>query len=175
MIKRFAKKNQRAAKSEHGQSLAEMAITFPLLLLLLIAAFELAQAFTVYIGMINAAREGAVYATLHPELRNEADLKNCSIDQEICTSYVDRIKAEAIALGLDVDDNLTITPPTIRPNDVGKNCPITTTVTYSLTTFTSGINLPLVGRFGLPSSYRIQYGVSMPIREANTYDPVACP
>ncbi len=152
-----------------------MAIVFPFLLVLLIGVIELAQAFTVYIGMINAAREGAVYASLHPELRNEADLTSCSIDQDICTNYVDRVKAEAIALGLDVDDNLTIMPPTIRSGDSGINCPITTTVAYSLTTFTSNMNLPLVGRFGLPNSYLIQYGVSMPIREADSYDPVACP
>ncbi len=152
-----------------------MAITFPFLLILLLGIIELAQAFTVYIGMINAAREGAVYASLHPELRTQADLTNCSIDQNICNNYIDRIKGEAIALGLDVDDNLTVTPPTIRASDSGINCPITSTVAYSFTTFTSGMSLPLVGRFGLPKSYLIRYGVSMPIREANTYDPAACP
>lgn len=160
---------------EQGQSLAEMAIMIPFLLVLLIAIIELAQAFTVYIGMINAAREGAVYASLHPELRTQSDLTNCSIDQEICTNYVDRIKAEAIALMLDVDDNLTVSPPTIQGSNSGINCPITTTVAYSLTTFTSGMNLPLVGRFGLPNVYQIRYSVSMPIREADTYDPNACP
>jgi len=163
-------------KSEEGQSIAEMGIMFPFLLLLLIAVIELAQAFTVYIGMINAAREGAVYASLYPDLRNEADLKNCSMDPQICSNYLDRIKAEAIALGLDVDDNMTITPPTIESSSkTGINCPITVTVAYTFSTFTSNVNLPLVGRFGLPNHYNIRYGVSMPIREADTYDPSLCP
>ncbi|MCG3142283.1 MAG: hypothetical protein HDKAJFGB_03709 [Anaerolineae bacterium] len=171
----FTNKRRKEWIREQGQSLAEMGIMIPFLLVLLLGVIELAQAFTVYIGMINAAREGAVYASLHPELRNEADLTNCSIAQEICNNYVDRIKGEALALKLDVDDNLTVTPPTIRPNDFGINCPITSTVAYSLTTFTSGMSLPLVGRFGLPNSYLIRYGVSMPIREADSYDPAACP
>lgn len=160
---------------EQGQSLAEMAIVFPFLLLLVVAVIELSQAFSVYIGMINSAREGAVYASRHPELWSQNDLSNCSIDQTLCDNYIDRVKGETVALGLDTD-NLTVTHPTVTSSShTGINCPITATVSYTFTTFTSNVSLPLVGRFGLPNYYTVRYAVSMPIREADTYDPGLCP
>ena len=162
---------------EHGQSIAEMAILFPFLLILLIAIIEFAQVFTAYIGLINAAREGAVYASLYPDLSDETDLQACTHEaQSICDNYVDRIKGEAVALNLDVANNLTILPPTrYGPNAKVLNCPITSTVVYRLSTFTSNMSLPLLGRLGLPSVYTIRYSAQMPIRNAATFDPTQCP
>ncbi len=168
-------KSKHRADNERGQSLAEMAVMTPFLLILIIAAFEFTQAFVAYIGLINAAREGAIYAALHPELSDYTDLSNCSGDQTLCDNYVNRVKDEAVAVGLDVNPNLTVDPPVRKDStqsSKGLNCPITTTVTYNLTTFSSNISLPLVGRFGLPNAYTIRYSVQMPIRESDVF---SCP
>ncbi|MGD8491651.1 MAG: pilus assembly protein [Anaerolineae bacterium] len=51
---------------DQGQSILEMAITLPILLLLLIAVVDLARAFDAYIVLTNAAREGARYGSRDP-------------------------------------------------------------------------------------------------------------
>ena len=53
---------------QEGQSLVEMAITFPLLLLLLIAVIDFARIFDASIVLTNAVREGARYASLDGSL-----------------------------------------------------------------------------------------------------------
>lgn len=161
------KKFSRTKKAEHGQGLTEMAILIPFLLILLLGAIEIAQAFVAYIGLVNAAREGAIYASLHPELSTEPDMYDSACEN--CTTYVDRVKTEIIAVGLDTDFMTTLAPPTAPT--IGINCEIRVTVGYQLTTFSSGISLPLVGRFGLPPTYNLRYEFAMPIREANTVCP----
>jgi len=53
---------------ERGQSLVETAIIFPLLLLLLAAVVDFGRAFDAYIVLTNAAREGARWGSVNPEL-----------------------------------------------------------------------------------------------------------
>jgi len=53
---------------ERGQSLVETAIIFPLLLLLLAAVVDFGRAFDAYIVLTNAAREGARWGSVKPEL-----------------------------------------------------------------------------------------------------------
>jgi Flp pilus assembly protein TadG len=163
---------------EKGQSLVELALfIMPILALLLIAAIELTQVFTVYIALINSARAGSTYASLYPETRNCADPpeSDTSAISTKCIEYSERVKDEIIAVSevgfgtidtnsLDIDVPVMYSP---NPPTVYANCPITTTVTYQLSTiFSSSVSLPLVGRMGLPSSYTIRYSVGTPIREA---------
>jgi Flp pilus assembly protein TadG len=63
-------KTQQAGREsdQEGQSLIEMAITFPLLLLLLIAVIDFARIFDASIVLTNAVREGARYASLDGSL-----------------------------------------------------------------------------------------------------------
>ena len=49
-----------------GQSLVEMALILPLLLVLIISAIELGRLFYTQIVITNAAREGAYYLSTHP-------------------------------------------------------------------------------------------------------------
>ncbi len=164
------RKNVQRGGNEQGQSLVEMAVIVPFLLILLVAVLELSQAFVVYIGLVNSTREGAAYASLYPEVKdcaNPPEDDTSSISDK-CVSYSERIKAEIVVLNLDVTQ-LNITRPSAP--DVYANCPITVTLSYTLTTFSSSISLPLVGRLGLPSSYQLRYVGSMPIREADEYCP----
>ena len=62
---------------EQGQSVLEMTIALPILLLLLIAVIDFARAFDAYIVLTNAVREGARTAT-----------RNLGLDEEFIQELV---------------------------------------------------------------------------------------
>jgi len=51
---------------ERGQSLVEVAITMPILILLVMGILDLGRAYYASITLADAAAEGAAYAALHP-------------------------------------------------------------------------------------------------------------
>lgn len=51
---------------ENGQSLVEIALLMPVLLVLLLGAVDLGRAFYAYVAITNAAREGARYGASFP-------------------------------------------------------------------------------------------------------------
>jgi Flp pilus assembly protein TadG len=53
-------------KRSRGQSLVEMAIVAPILIVVLAAIIDMGRAIDVFISITNAAREGARYGSLHP-------------------------------------------------------------------------------------------------------------
>lgn len=57
---------QGKALRERGQSLVEMALAFPILLLLLAAIIDAGRAIDAYISITNAVREGARYGAKYP-------------------------------------------------------------------------------------------------------------
>jgi Flp pilus assembly protein TadG len=81
---------------ERGQSLVEMALVLPLLLLLVAGIIDLGRAFNNYIIITNAAREGARAASHFP---NNPGLIEAAVRQEAADSGLD---PEAI--------RITITP-----------------------------------------------------------------
>ena len=58
---------RRIAQSEKGQGLVEMALITPLMLILLAGIVEAGRAFTAYIQLTNAAREGVRQAAFTPQ------------------------------------------------------------------------------------------------------------
>lgn len=54
-------------KRSKGQSIVEMALLLPLLLVLIIGALEFGRLFFTHIVITNAAREGAFYLATHPD------------------------------------------------------------------------------------------------------------
>ncbi|MCC7118869.1 MAG: pilus assembly protein [Anaerolineales bacterium] len=72
-----AKKNNSKAspkKSERGQSLVELAISLPVILLLMIGAVDFGLAIYAYLSIRDAAQEGALYASINPG--NTAEIEN---------------------------------------------------------------------------------------------------
>ena len=65
-MSRNLKINQNKNRSK-GQSLIEMALLMPLLLVLIIGALEFGRLFFTHIVITNAAREGAFYLSTHPD------------------------------------------------------------------------------------------------------------
>ncbi|GAB5494212.1 MAG: hypothetical protein Phog2KO_44270 [Phototrophicaceae bacterium] len=63
---------------ENGQSLIEMALTLPLLLLLLSGLLDLGRAYYTYIALEEAAAEAAIYLAISPDCPAEvAGLTKC--------------------------------------------------------------------------------------------------
>lgn len=157
---------------EQGQNVVEMAIVTPFMLFLILALFEMGQVFYAYIAMVNAARDGSIYASLNPSLSTSTVCPS-PIPQvgtsgyggmtEQCKNFADRISADTVAALLD-SRSLTIARP-LAPT-IGLNLPITVTVSYQLTTFSSSMAMPFFGRMGLPNSYNLSYSMAMPIRDA---------
>lgn len=89
-------RSRRLHHGERGQSLVEMAMVMPLLLLLALGTADLGLAFRTYIALTNAAREGARWISTHPENPSAA---------------MARIRAEAGRIGLspDATDDTRIT------------------------------------------------------------------
>jgi len=56
----------RRRRASKGQSLIEMAVMAPILLIIVAAIIDLGRAIDAYITLTNGAREGARYGSLHP-------------------------------------------------------------------------------------------------------------
>jgi Flp pilus assembly protein TadG len=54
-------------RREHGQSLVELALSLTVILLLLAGAVDFSIAYFSYSAMQDAAQEGALYGSIHPE------------------------------------------------------------------------------------------------------------
>ncbi len=166
-------------KSCRGQSLVEIAVTLPFLVALVIAVVEMGIIFTSYLSLVNATREGAIFASMYPELTNPAnDSKPYGSGNTLWGEYTKRVADEILVVvgeplreGLLLNESvLTIDRPTLGPTstdcptalEIG--CPITVTTHYRVRTFTSDMSLPYFGRLGLPSLYQVDYSMGMPIR-----------
>ncbi len=57
---------KQAHRSERGQSLVELALTFTLLLILLSGVIDLGRAFFTFMALRDAAQEGATYGSIMP-------------------------------------------------------------------------------------------------------------
>lgn len=177
------------SKTEKGQAVVEFAYTFPFLVILFLVVFEMGILFATYLSMVNAAREGAMFASLNPNLVDTTcgtngwpDCKG-TIDEQpygavtntltIWKEYENRIRNDSevlvnnplIVAGLQGSGNvgIKIDRPIAPVLAVGNY--VTVTVTYTLTTFTSSVQMPFFGRMGLPSYYSLHYAVGIPIRK----------
>lgn len=84
---------------EHGQSLTELALLLPVLLLVILGSLDLARVYDSYVSITNAAREGARYASTRPlatasqvAVRVNQELTgtgitNVTVATPVCTSY----------------------------------------------------------------------------------------
>lgn len=152
-----------------------MAIVTPFMLILLLAMFELGQVLYAYIAMVNAARDGSIYASLNPRISSssvcpdplpQVGASGYGAMPEECKTFADRLAADTVAALLD-SRMLTIARPistTVYPPSALPYQNITVTVSYQLRTFSSAMEMPFFGRLGLPATYNLSYSMGMPIR-----------
>jgi Flp pilus assembly protein TadG len=62
----------RIIKDDGGATIVEFALVAPVLLLVVVACLDFARALNAYVTIVNASREGARYATLHPSVDSAA-------------------------------------------------------------------------------------------------------
>ena len=130
-------------RSERGQSLVELALVMPLLILLLTGIADLGRAFYSYIQITNAAREGARAAS-----RLSCYSGTSAVDITQREVYADRIRT---AVGDEVDDAIVLRDEDIVIDPVPEDecqmpgLPIEVTVSYLYETI-------LVGNFTMSSS-----------------------
>lgn len=67
-------------RDEGGQSVAELAILLPLLMLILLGCLDLGRAFGVWMTLANATREGARYVSLYPNATTAAVKSETEVD-----------------------------------------------------------------------------------------------
>ena len=145
-------------RNESGQGFVEVSIISVLLILTVVIVFEAGLVFSSYITILNASREGAVYASSHP------DLVTLDTSDDVYQKYEGVIKAEArLRLFMNDDHVLHVSRPQVG-SSVSFGSPITVSVSYDCYTFTSGLSLPFFGRFGLPPYWPIKAWTVMPIR-----------
>jgi len=53
-------------RNQKGQSMVEVALALPLLILILAGILDLGRAYVTYVALADAAAEGAAYAAIHP-------------------------------------------------------------------------------------------------------------
>ncbi|MEA3345829.1 MAG: TadE family protein [Chloroflexota bacterium] len=87
-------------KAEKGQSVVELALLLPILMIILTGVVDLGRAFNAYITITNAAREGARYGSLNPTDTNGIKA---------------RVMGEAAGSGVSVEEG-DIPAPTCDPS-----------------------------------------------------------
>src|SRR5690349_7314292 len=69
-----SKKETKKQNSERGQSLVELAISFPIILLLMLGTLDFGMATYSYLVIRDAAQEGALYGSINPN--NNVEIEN---------------------------------------------------------------------------------------------------
>jgi Flp pilus assembly protein TadG len=102
----------RRVQEQDGQSLVEIALILPLLLVLLLGTVDLGSGFKSYIGLTNAAREGARWISTHPTESN-------------CSTARARIATETARIGLGTSDYTVAFSPSTCSYSAGDKVTVT--------------------------------------------------
>lgn len=105
-------------KKEKGQSLVELALLLPLLLLMLMGLLDFGRVYYVTISLHDAAEEGAAYAAAHPN-----DFTGISRRAASASTGLITIREEDVMISID--------SPNPQPGD-----PVTVIVSYNFTFYT---------------------------------------
>ena len=131
----------RRAESDQGQSLVELALAFPVLLLILLGLADFGRAFFYTSAIANAAREGAAYASLNAG----PGTTPTTVGHKVCneTGFV-AYSATATCPGLvtTVSQNGTVLAPSAT---VAPQADVTVTVTYGFQLLSSYLVGIIVG------------------------------
>lgn len=153
-------------------------MAIPFLLLIVFALIELGIIFASYLSLVNATREGTVFASMYPELADATcgatpnplcvgakDNQTFGSGSTIWREYVKRVNDEVVVVLGDplragqivLTNTLTVQRPILGPTSTScptrkeAGCPITVTVRYYVRTFTSDMSLPVPrARAGTP-------------------------
>ena len=83
---------------EKGQSIAELALLLPVLILILLGCLDLGRAFSVWVALTNGTREGARYGCAYPPTTLEKKLEIESRTQDYILG--EGLSADALHVGV---------------------------------------------------------------------------
>jgi len=163
-------KRRNGLRQHAGQSLLEISVAVPFLLLIVFALVEFGIIFASYLSLVNATREGAVFASMYPDLADPTcgatpnpqcigakDNQAFGAGTTLWREYVKRVNDEIVVVLGDplragqivLTNTLTVRRPVLGPATSScptrkeAGCPITVTVSYYVRTFTSDMSLPV--------------------------------
>lgn len=113
------KRGRSGWRSESGAELVEFAITFPLLLFVVLGILDFGMMFQQYEVLTNAAREGARIAVLPDYQTNLQTNVQTRVTQYVSASF------------LSGGGSVTVAPVTTSNVSIGTNCMTTVTVTVT--------------------------------------------
>lgn len=69
---------RQSGQRRRGQSMAELAISFPILLLMLSGLLDLGRMYYIFVSLQDAAAEAALFLSVSPECQTSADGADCA-------------------------------------------------------------------------------------------------
>ncbi len=66
-------RNKRTKRNQRGQSIAEVMVSLPFMLLVVVGLVEMGIVFASYLSLVNAAREGAIFASMCPKIQDPSN------------------------------------------------------------------------------------------------------
>ena len=112
----FAKRKEsvrpmkRNLRQERGNSLIEFSLLLPVFLLLVLGVFDFGNGYNTYIGMANAAREGAMWLERYPDDRGGMEARiNEEVGRVGLNSGSINIQLEPDKVSFDSQEMVTVT------------------------------------------------------------------
>ncbi len=93
---------------EKGQSIVEVAVLFPVLMLLLMGVVDLGRAYYAMVALNDAAEEGAMYASIDPGNLTEIQNRAVHASSGLITFDVNRV-SRAPSSGFTAGEPVTVT------------------------------------------------------------------
>lgn len=106
-------------RKQTGQAIAELAILLPVLMLIVLGCLDLGRAYSVWVALCNATREGARYASIYPYTAEDG---SPSLPRIIARTQAD---AQAEGITLRTEDIEVV-------NSVAVDQPVTVSASYDL-------------------------------------------
>ena len=85
-------------RTEKGQSIVELAVLFPLLMMLLMGLLDLGRAYYIMIALRDAAEEGAAYAAIAPSDQTGIKARATDASGDLVTINADDVQIATASL-----------------------------------------------------------------------------
>jgi len=93
---------------QKGQSLVEVAVALPVLLLILLGILDLGRAYFTYIALADAAAEGAAYGAIHPDDTAQIVERAAESSNGLVTLEPDMVSVDLIDLSAGLPITVTV-------------------------------------------------------------------
>ena len=131
----------RFGDAEKGQSLVEVAIAFPILLMVLAGVLDLGRAYMTLVALNDAVAEGSAYASIHPPVADDYE----SVDDRVLdgTSPLGRLIWESNSTLINATEDMvtiTVTCGGGACADAARGAPVTVEIQYEYELLTPLLN-----------------------------------